>query len=134
MAYTLSRSTRSVGRLKGPSSIDRTHVINTAAGYDLGRRWRAGVRIAAYSGIPSEVAYPEAAQSPPRSPWYVRLDWRIEKRWRLGRSGAWWAVIAEVLNTTLARETLDQSCYAYGCTAEAIGPVTIPSLGVEASF
>jgi hypothetical protein len=134
LSYTLSRSTRAVGRLEGPSSIDRTHVLNVAAAYDLGRRWRFGARVAAYSGIPAEVAYPAAARIPPRTPWYVRLDWRLEKRWRLSNEGAWWAFVAEVLNTTLAQETLNQSCYAYGCSAEAIGPVTIPSLGVEASF
>lgn len=134
LAYTLSRSTRSVSRLEGPSSIDRTHVVNAAMACDLGRRWRIGERIAAYSGIPCEVAHPRAARSPPRTPWFFRLDWRLEKRWPLTQSGGFWALVAEVLNTTLAMETLDQSCYAYGCQAEAFGPVTIPSLGVEASF
>ncbi|HEU4538556.1 MAG TPA: TonB-dependent receptor, partial [Polyangiaceae bacterium] len=44
LTYTLSRSVRSVGREKFPSSFDRTHVLNLALAYDLGRRWRAGGR------------------------------------------------------------------------------------------
>jgi hypothetical protein len=58
---------------------------------------------------------------------------RLEKRWNLGATG-FWALVAEVQNTTLRRETLELSCYAYGCESESIGPVTVPSLGVEASF
>ena len=41
---------------------------------------------------------------------------------------------ASVLNATLAKETTETSCYAYGCAREAIGPVSIPSIGIEASF
>lgn len=133
ISYTLSRSTRSTARLEGPSSVDRTHVLNLAAAYRLGDSWRLGGRTVLYSGIPAEVAYPRAAQSPPRGPWFFRLDWRLEKRWPLGETG-FWALVAEVQNTTFAKETLDVSCYAYGCESESIGPVTVPSLGIEASF
>ena len=79
------------------------------------------------------MAYPRAAQSPPRGPAFHRLDVRVEKRWPLGDAG-FWALVAEVQNTTLRRETLDVSCYAYGCDAESIGPVTVPSLGIEAQL
>jgi hypothetical protein len=133
MSYTLSRSTRSTARLAGPSSVDRTHVLNLAAAYRLSDSWRAGARFVFYSGVPSEVAYPRAAQRPPRGPMFYRLDWRLEKRWPLGETG-FWALVAEVQNTTLHKETLDVSCYAYGCDTETIGPVTVPSLGLEASF
>jgi hypothetical protein len=133
ISYTLSRSTRTTARLEGPSSADRTHVLNLAAAYRLGESWRLGGRFVFYSGIPAEVAYPRAAQSPPRGPVFMRLDWRLEKRWRLGSTG-FWALVLEVQNTTLAKETLDVSCYAYGCESESIGPVTLPSLGLEASF
>ncbi len=134
VSYTLARSTRSVPRLSGVSSYDRTHVLNAALAFDLGRRWRLGLRTAVYSGIPVEVAYAEAAVSPPRTPWFYRLDWRLEKRWLIGTSGAWWALVLEALNTTLHEETTSGGCYAYGCTYNVIGPVTIPSIGVEASF
>jgi hypothetical protein len=109
-------------------------VINAALAYDLGRRWRLGGRAVAYSGAPAEVAYRAAAKNPPRTPWFYRLDFRLEKRWLIGTGGAWWALVLEVLNTTFNEETLSSSCYAYGCREESIGPVTIPSLGVEASF
>src|SRR5690606_31463166 len=65
LSYTLSRSERSVERLEGPSSFDRSHVLNLALAYDLGRAWRAGARFMFYTGIPAEVAYPKAAQDPP---------------------------------------------------------------------
>jgi len=133
LSYTLSRSTRSTGRLAGPSSADRTHVLNLAAAYRLGDSWRTGARLVLYSGVPAEVAYPRAALTPPRGPMFHRLDVRLEKRWRLGEDG-FWALVAEVQNTTLRREVLDVSCYAYGCEAERIGPVTVPSLGLEAQF
>lgn len=133
LSYTLSRSSRASGRLEGPSSFDRTHVFNIAMAYDLGRAWRVGWRGVVYSGIPAEVAYARAARNPPRAEPFYRLDWRLEKRWRLGESG-FWALVFEVLNTTLNKETLEISCYAYGCATESIGPVTIPSIGLEASF
>jgi hypothetical protein len=133
LSYTLSRSTRATARLEGPSSVDRTHVLNLALAYRLGESWRLGGRAVVYSGIPAEVAYLRAARRPPRAAPFYRLDWRLEKRWRLGERG-FWALVAEVQNTTLHRETLDVSCFAYGCDEESIGPVTVPSLGLEASF
>jgi hypothetical protein len=133
VSYTLSRSERAIGRLEGPSSVDRTHVLNVAAAYRLGDSWRTGARVVVYSGVPAEVAYPRAAESPPRAPAFHRVDLRIEKRWPLGAEG-FWALVAEVQNTTLRRETLERSCYFYGCESESIGPVTVPSLGVEAQF
>jgi TonB family protein len=133
VSYTLSRSLRSLARLEGPSSFDRTHVLNVALAYDLGHSWRAGTRFMFYTGTPAEVAYPKAAQNPPRAPPFYRVDWRLEKRWRLGDTG-FWALVLEVLNTTLHKEVLQFSCYAYGCNQEAIGPVTVPSIGVEVSY
>jgi hypothetical protein len=133
LSYTLSRSTRSTARLEGPSSADRTHVLNLAAAYRLGQSVRLGARLVFYSGVPAEVAYPRAAVSPPRGPAFHRLDLRFEKRWPLGEDG-FWALVAEIQNTTLRRETLDVSCYAYGCDAEGIGPVTVPNLGFEAQL
>jgi hypothetical protein len=132
-SYTLAWSQRSVARLSGPSSFDRRHVLNGALAYDLGAGFRLGGRAVAYSGAPAEVAYVAAARNPPRTPWFYRLDWRLEKRWPIGESG-WWALVVEVLNTTLNRETLQSSCYAYGCREEKVGPVTIPSIGVEGAL
>lgn len=133
ISYTLSRSVRAIGRLEGPSSVDRTHVLNVAAAYRWSDSWRLGARFVLYTGAPAEVAYPRAAESPPRAPTFHRLDVRLEKRWPLGADG-FWALVAEVQNTTLRPETLERSCYAYGCQSESIGPITVPSLGVEAQF
>lgn len=134
ISYTLSRSLRSQARASGLSSFDRTHVLGAALAYDLGRRWRMGTRLMTYSGIPADVAYSRAAKNPPRTTAFYRVDWRLEKRWLIGGEGAWWALVIEVLNTTLNKEALAADCYAYGCREDAIGPVTLPSLGVEASF
>jgi hypothetical protein len=134
VSYTLSRATRSVGRLHGPSTFDRTHVLNLALSYDLGRGFHVGGRGMYYTGGPAEVAYPAAALAPPRGPSYLRFDWRLEKRWPLESNGSHISLVAETLNTTLAKESLRVSCYAYGCSAQRVGPVTVPSLGVEAKF
>jgi TonB dependent receptor len=133
LSYTLSRSERSVYRVQGPALFDRTHVLNLALSYDLGNGWRLGARGLLYSGLPALVAYPKAAENPPRSKPFWRVDWRVEKRWQLTGTTAV-ACIAEVLNTTLNKEVLEESCNAYACRSEGIGPVTIPSLGVEANF
>ncbi len=134
VSYTWSRSWRSVDYANAASGFDRRHVLNVALALDLGANWRFGSRFVTYSGVPAQVGYVAALKSPPRAPWYYRIDWRLEKRWLLGDKGAWLAAIAEVVNTTLNRESITSSCYAYGCQNTTIGPVTIPSLGLEASF
>ncbi len=133
VAYTLSRSRRAYGRLEGPATTDRTHVLNVALSYNLGRNWRFGNRLVFYSGIPAQVAYLRAARHPPRTSPFWRVDWRLQKRWP-SAGGGYWGFIAEVLNTTLNTEALERSCSAFDCVEERIGPVTIPSIGVEAAF
>jgi TonB family protein len=146
LAYTLSRSKRSFGQFSGNSSFDRRHVLNTALSFDLGRRWRAGTRFVFYSGIPVEITDSEWVSGPGggysrplppqrlRTAPFYRIDWRIQKRWRLGHDGGWWAFTAEVLNTTLHKEEVSPACPDGTCEAERIGPVTIPAIGVEAAF
>lgn len=152
LAYTLSRSERAIGRVNQVAGFDRTHVLHVAAAYDLGRRWRVGSRFTYYSGVPASelvengltgigpngvIESAEEADAPPldrRAPDFFRLDLRLEKRWLVGNSGAWISFIMEVLNTTLSRETVSYSCNSVRCDEERIGPVTIPSIGVEAAF
>jgi TonB family protein len=153
LAYTLSRSERTLGSANYVASFDRTHVLHLAAAYDLGRRWRVGSRFTYYSGVPSSVEVAErlttigpngevtetagTPSGPPlhrRAPDFFRLDLRVEKRWLLGSSGAWLSFIMEVLNTTLSRETVNYTCDSVRCDEERIGPVTIPSIGLEAAF
>jgi len=129
LSYTLSRSTRSVGGETFPSSFDRTHVFSVAAAYDLGRRWRAGARVMAYSGVPfvpvsNGLVPPPMSGSPSREPGFYRIDLRLEKRWVLSQS-VWLSFVAEVMNATLNKEIV---------LSREIGPVTIPSIGLEGGF
>jgi hypothetical protein len=129
LSYTLSRSTRSVGSEHFPSSFDRTHVANAALSFDLGRNWRAGTRFMMYTGIPvqpSSNEFPAAPRlpHPTRDPTFYRLDVRLEKRWVISPK-VWISFVAEVMNATLSKEKLSNT---------TIGPVTIPSLGVEMGF
>jgi hypothetical protein len=134
ISYTLSRSVRSEGNLEGPATTDRTHVLNVALSGDLGRNWRLGGRFLFYSGIPTQVAYIQAAQAPPRTPPFWRLDFKLQKRWYLKSPTAWWGLVLEVLNTTLNKEAISGSCNAFDCTYQKIGPVTVPSIGAEGAF
>jgi hypothetical protein len=146
-AYTLSRAERVFEGQDFVASFDRTHVLHAALAFDLGARWRAGARFTFYTGTPPELddtVIVSLEPNPPpidfsripqeRSPSFYRLDVRLEKKWLLGSRGAWLSFIAEVLNTTLHREVLDYRCSVDGCTGEAFGPVTIPSIGLEAGF
>lgn len=130
VSYTLSRSTRSIGSETFPSAFDRTHVANAAVLFDLGRNWRAGTRFTLYTGVPTQsssnngLTPPPRVTDPPRDPLFYRVDVRFEKRWTWGRS-TWLSFVAECLNATLHKEVL---------LGQTIGPVTIPSLGVEGGF
>lgn len=133
LSYTLSRSTRTVNRYSFPSAFDRTHVGSTALAYDLGRSWRAGTRFVFYTGIPKEppsivigenLIRPPPLEHPERDPPFYRLDVRLEKRWTFGER-TWISFVLEVLNATLQKETFGEN---------QVGPVTIPSIGLEAGF
>lgn len=131
VSYTLSRSTRSYERRQYVAAFDRTHVLNVAAAYDLGRRWRAGGRVMFYTGLPTppNPFEPDKTRLPP----FFRADARLEKRWQLSET-AWISAIAEWMNATLNKEPVQTECTLAGCEAETIGPVTIPSIGVEGGF
>ena len=131
VSYTLSRSTRSVGRDQFIASFDRTHVANAALAYSLGRGWRTGLRLVYYTGLPR--ASTPTAPGPARLPSFFRADVRVEKRWTW-RSGRWMSFVAEWLNVTFSKEALSTRCTLEGCESQTIGPVTIPSLGLEGGF
>jgi hypothetical protein len=155
LSYTLSRSTREehfVTPTGGDavatvaSDYDRTHVLNAIVAYDLGRRWRAGARFVFLSGTPySNLAgsIPVPPYNDHRDPPFFRVDVRLEKRWSLGKDG-YIAFIAEGQNVTLSKEVtpFGLSCQGTGgpqggttqCSHSSIGPITIPSVGVTASF
>jgi hypothetical protein len=128
LSYTFSRTTRTVGGLTFPAAFDRTHVFHSALGYDLGRGWRAGTRFSLYTGPPILEA-PNGSDAIQllnisRDPAFYRIDFRVEKKWRLTETG-WISFVAEMLNTTLNTETIG---------GNEVGPVTIPSIGVEAGL
>jgi hypothetical protein len=131
LSYTLSRSTRSYGDRAFVASFDRTHVANAALAFDLGRNWRAGTRVVFYTGLPQ--ANDADGLKNDRLPPFFRLDLRLEKRWQLGQK-TWISVVAEWLNATLTTEVVATQCTLRGCQSQTVGPVTIPSLGLEGGF
>jgi hypothetical protein len=157
VSYTLSRSVRDTHfvSLDGagrdatatvPSEFDRTHVLNAIVAYDLGRRWRAGSRFVFYTGAPYSTLAGDVPIPPyndHRDPPFVRVDVRLEKRWPIGQSGSF-AFVVEGQNVTLSKEPsgLGMDCkgtgigatYTTECRRATIGPITIPSVGVEAFF
>lgn len=131
VSYTLSRSTRSLDAASFPAAFDRTHVLNAALAFDLGRAWRAGTRLEWYTGAPvfgsasnDGLTPPPAPSDANRDPSFYRVDLRLEKRWKLGGS-AWISFVAEMLNATLHKEIVN---------GEEIGPIAIPSVGAEGGF
>jgi TonB family protein len=157
LSYTLSRATREAHFITPagiddlatvPSEFDRTHVLNAIVGYDLGRRWRVGARLLFYTGTPyslREGSSPVPPYNAYRNPAFYRLDFRLEKSWRVGKSGSV-AFVLEGQNVTLQKEVsgLGLDCdgrqaapsenLATTCKQSTIGPLTIPSVGVEAVF
>jgi TonB family protein len=164
ISYTLSRSTRetrglvlnipsSAGAGPAPSGtlqeiaaeFDRTHVLNVVGALDLGRGWRAGARAVLYTGRPYSPQV-HGVSLPPynslRLPPFYRFDVRLEKRWRAFGNG-YLAFVAEGLNVTLTKEAISVQCQNDGtlfplkydtCDPQYIGPVTVPSVGVEGAM
>jgi hypothetical protein len=155
LSYTLSRSTREahfvtpsggIAAATVPSEFDRTHVLNAIVATELGRRWRLGGRLVFYSGAPySDLSgnVPVPPYNAYRSSPFFRVDVRLEKRWPLGKDRSI-ALVIEGLNVTLSQEetTLGMRCEGTmtpqggttQCTLGKVGPLTIPSIGVEAFF
>jgi TonB-dependent Receptor Plug Domain/Gram-negative bacterial TonB protein C-terminal len=140
LSYTFSRSEREsfdgTTGLWGQrlSEFDRPHVANLVVAYDLGAHWRAGGRLVAYSGTPYATGSLDGTPNA-RTPPFFRLDLRVEKRWP--KKWGHIALIAEWLNVLLQKETLGLTCDSAGtvaCTPAVIGPITIPSLGLEVGF
>ena len=140
VAYTLSRATRYAQGTSFAARYDRTHVLQAALSWDIGHGVRVGVRGALQTGSPLEPFFPDWQVNmvgAEREPAYFRLDARAEKRWQVGARG-YVSLVAEMLNATLAKQPNGIACfsvpYTYGCTVSRFGPLSIPSLGVEAGF
>ncbi len=128
VSYTLSKSMRSSYKRTFPSTFDRRHVLNVALGYEFPKKIRAGARVTFYTGIPDgsvfNAADPWNGRDPPRDPSFFRLDLRLEKRFEL-RNQRWLSITAEMINSTLSKEVINSI---------KIGPISIPSLGLEGGF
>jgi TonB family protein len=163
ISYTLSRSTRETsvpGALGGstvvdiPSAFDRPHVLSALVSADLGAHWRAGARVVAYSGLPysnTRFYVPVPPYNGERMPAFYRVDVRLEKEWRLARI-PWLgrfgespriSLVFEGMNVTLNKEVLGVHCaptenqgpgQVDACTNQTLGPITVPSVGVEGVF
>jgi hypothetical protein len=140
LSYTLSRSERDsfdgeTGRWGHQlSEFDRPQVANLIVAYDLGAHWRAGARLVAYSGSPYATNSLDGTPNA-RTPPFFRLDLRLEKRWP--KPWGHISFIAEWLNVLLQKEQFGLACADSGttqCTPTLIGPITVPSLGVEVAF
>jgi hypothetical protein len=81
-----------------------------------------------YTGVPKTTSANGSSSTPsshpPRDPNFYRIDIRLEKRWSITQR-AWVSFVFEVMNVTLNKETFGSS---------QIGPITIPSVGLEAGF
>jgi hypothetical protein len=133
------------------SEYDRTHVVSAVASYDFGRSWRAGARVFAYTGRP----YTSVAGSAPvlpydssRLPGFYRIDVRVEKSWTFGEDRL--ALVIEAINVTLNKEAVSATCGGLpssgagapaaqpsalnACTIDNVGPIAIPSIGLEGAF
>lgn len=146
LSYTLSRAERRIGTVPYLSPFDRTHVLSAVLRYDFGRGVEAGVRGTYYTGAPQFPSFAFAEQSstftfPPgqfaqhRLPDFYRIDLRASKRWSLG-GRRWISAVAEFFDATLSKESIDFRCQVTSglCQAQQIGPVALPSVGVEGGF
>jgi hypothetical protein len=152
LSYTLSRSIRDANfltpaggedRVTVPSDGDRRHVLNAVLACELGRRWRVGGRVVFYTGAPYshlQGVVPVPPYNAYRTPSFFRLDLRLEKRWSLARDASL-ALVVEGQNVTLSSEVssfaldcMSAPGMATQCTQGKIGPLTIPSIGLELFF
>ena len=104
-------------------------MLHTAASFDLTSGWRAGTRLSVISGAPRllPLGFPTSlvnGDGIARDPVFYRVDFRVEKRWSFTET-VWLSLVLEMLNATLNTDVID---------GNRIGPVTIPSIGVEGGF
>ena len=135
LSYTLSRNERVIDGYSSLSGFDRPHVLQGALGYDMGRHWRAGARLIAYSGLAAKQQVSDRSgtyiyDGRVRAPPFARVDVRLEKRWPIG-TRSYWAVVFEMLNATLSKEVTSLNCSVTKCIQQTSGPVAIPSIGLE---
>jgi hypothetical protein len=146
VAYTLSRAERRIGNVPYLSPFDRTHVASAVLRYDFGRGFDAGARGTYYTGRPdfpnfafenqqSTFTFGPTEFPQHRLPDFYRIDLRAAKRWSLG-GREWIAAVVEFFDVTLSKESVGFRCVVTTgiCAAQQIGPIALPSIGVEGGF
>lgn len=135
LSYTLSRSTRSYGRIHTLASIDRTHVVSGTVVGNPSPTWQLSARTTFHSGLPTRRASNDGPRfdGSDRTAPFLRVDLRAERRFRLGQSTSL-SVVAELLNATFSHEVTERSCNPTGCTEAGVGPIVVPNLGVELRY
>lgn len=132
LSYTLSRSWRSLGRVRGLAEFDRPHVVDVALAYDFGRGYSLSTRGLYYRGYPARMSRVEHVEHAPRALDHYQIDWQATKRWNLNDAGSWWGITFGILNTNLRSEVNFYHCNRQlGCEEELVGPATIPTFGIE---
>lgn len=139
VSFTLSRAQlgstlREAGRV---SPFDRTYVFQVGGVVDMGRGWRTSARFLSYGGWPIDPE-DQAVQQAVRLPGFARMDLRLEKRWTIGSTG-WISFVIEGLNITGSRDVTSRRCSTdfdpvgrtVQCEDQYLGPIIVPSLGVE---
>lgn len=115
------------------SPFDRTYVAQVGGVIDLGRNWRASSRFLTYGGWPMDP--PLASENTGRRlPPFYRVDLRIEKRW-IWKERRYIGLVFEGLNVTGSQEIVSRTCTSGGaCNEQKLGPIVIPSIGVEGAL
>ena len=117
------------------------NVLNLALAFDFGSGWHGGTRFTYYTGLPytrTQEGVPVPPYNGLRLPDFWRFDLRLEKRWRLGKRGQF-AIVLEGLNITFNKEAIAIDCNsarfgANDCKPQYIGPVSVPSLGIDVKY
>jgi hypothetical protein len=145
VSYTLSRSDTLLARDSHESVWDRTHILTTALGYDLGAGWRVGGRFFFESGRLSQVSCPTADCAPGqlgpanyvvtrRLPPFYRGDARLERRLTFA-NGRWLNIVWECFNVLAGTEPTGYDYFpASGLTLHRQGVLIFPSFGLEGGF
>jgi hypothetical protein len=135
LSYSLGRSERRDARgQRFPSGFDRTHVASAALSFDFGAGYKGGIRQLLYTGTPLLDVSGSAPRVKERLPPFYRMDFRLEKRFTIGKTG-FVTMVLEALNSFLADEVLGESCDEQGrCEQTTLGPIAIPSFGVEGGY
>jgi hypothetical protein len=147
ISYTLARAERTFEGYDYLSPFDRTQSFAGVGTYNFGSGYRAGFRATYYSGRPevpvidaqglggAGFAFRRGDVAQHRLPDFYRLDLRADKSWMLGDSGAWISLVLEFFNVTLTKEATNWTCdFSGNCTTHEVGPVALPSIGIEGAL